>query len=308
MDKNYFLKRNFIKLQTTEDIKIKIPNETIIGYDILPVHFISSPFLIYTEKATYAFIVNNGINLSTGKQISGNNTLYKLFDFSSNHPIYKNSYAIIKDNSVSTFSQKINTEIALSIGFRILSDLASIYKIYNYLSAEFNTLKNKIGQKIQKYTTTPTTVLPQIPLLKENIDAFFNCATNIISHYLTFFDIKYENGTIENRNPSLDKCIKILNKSNIKDKNELLMIFNSIKDTEKLLRDIRNYLYHPENHLFNVFLYNIYFNTDNLLTPPTLEFINDETSQNINIIEYINNFLEKILTFSKNYLLFMSCH
>ena len=191
MDKEEFFKRDITEIQTDKDIKIEIPNERIIGYDILPVFFINSPFLIYTEKAIYTFIVNNGIDLSTGNKIAGNNTLYKLFDFSLNHLIYQHSYAIIKDYSIDIFSEKINKEIALSIGFRILSDLASIYRIYNYLLNEFNRLKNEIDKNIHLYEDVSPNLLPQIPFLKENIDAFFNCATNVISHYLTFFDIKY---------------------------------------------------------------------------------------------------------------------
>lgn len=211
MNKEDFFKRNIIKIQTDKDIKIEIPNEIIIGYDILPVFFINSPFLIYTEKATYTLIVNNGIDLSTGNKIVGNNTLYKLFDFSSNHPIYQHSYAIIKDHSIDTFSEKINKEIALSIGFRLLSDLASIYKIHDYILIEFSTLRKEIGQNSQKYANIPiNNILPQIPFLKENIDAFFNCATNVISHYLTFFDIKYLDGSIKNQNSSLYTCIKYL--------------------------------------------------------------------------------------------------
>lgn len=308
MDKEEFFKRDITEIQTDKDIKIEIPNERIIGYDILPVFFINSPFLIYTEKAIYTFIVNNGIDLSTGNKIAGNNTLYKLFDFSLNHLIYQHSYAIIKDYSIDIFSEKINKEIALSIGFRILSDLASIYRIYNYLLNEFNRLKNEIDKNIHLYEDVSPNLLPQIPFLKENIDAFFNCATNVISHYLTFFDIKYLDGTIANKNPSLYECRKYLQENNIENKDKLLQIFDYVKDTEKNLRNIRNALYHPENHLFNVFLYNIYFNKNNLLTPPTLEFIDKGKVQNINIIKYVENFLNEILIFSKKYLLFFANH
>ena len=233
MYKEEFFKRDITEIQTDKDIKIEIPNERIIGYDILPVFFINSPFLIYTEKAIYTFIVNNGIDLSTGNKIAGNNTLYKLFDFSLNHLIYQHSYAIIKDYSIDIFSEKINKEIALSIGFRILSDLASIYRIYNYLLNEFNRLKNEIDKNIHLYEDVSPNLLPQIPFLKENIDAFFNCATNVISHYLTFFDIKYLDGTIANKNPSLYECRKYLQENNIENKDKLLQIFDYVKDTEK---------------------------------------------------------------------------
>lgn len=309
MNKEEFFKRDITEIQTDKDIKIEIPNETIIGCDILPVFFINSPFLIYTEKATYTLIVNNGIDLSTGNKIAGNNTLYKLFDFSLNHPIYQHSYAIIKDHSTEVFSEKINKDIALSIGFRLLSDLSSIYKIHNYILTEFNTLRNEICSNSQKYANIPiNNILPQIPFLKENIDAFFNCATNIISHYLTFFDLKYKNGSIDIENPSLYKCIEFIKQREIKDKEELLTILNSIKDTENHLRNIRNCLYHPENHLFNVFLYNIYFNKNNQILPPILEFIYKGRVQNINIIEYIEIFFNEILIFSKKYLSFMANH
>lgn len=289
-------------IETTEDIKIEIPNEKIIDCE----YGDYIPILAFTDTATYSFFPGKGIDCETGKSIDSCTSIFKLFDFSTNSPIYKKSYAIIRQNFPKGLSLEVSHEILKVIGFKILSDLASINKVKSFLITEYCRLNSVIQANIEIYSSS--NLLPQIPFLKESIDVFFNSATNVISHFLTFFDIKYLNGKIDSRNASFYQCIDYLQKNPSLSNNELLKIFNSFKDIETELRNIRNCLYHPEDHLFSVYIYNIHFSNYKTINPPTLEFAENKLLpyKNISVIDYIDNFEQKILNFSENYLQFMA--
>lgn len=289
-------------VETTEDIQIEIPNEKIVDCE----YGAYIPILAFTDTATYSFFPGKGIDCKTGKSVDSYTSIFKLFDFSTNSPIYKKSYAIIRQNFPNGLSPEVSHEILKLIGFKILSDLASIDKVKYFLITEYEQLGSVIQVNIEKYSSS--NLLPQIPFLKESIDVFFNSATSIISHFLTFFDIKYLNGRIDSRNAPFNKCINYLQKNPSLSNNELLNIFISFKDIEAELRNIRNCLYHPEDHLFSVYIYNIHFSNYKTINPPTLEFAENKLLQykNISIIDYIDNFEQNILNFSENYLQFMA--
>lgn len=196
-------------IETTEDIKIEIPNEKIIDYE----YGAYIPILAFTNTATYSFFPGKGIDCETGKSIDSYTSIFKLFDFSTNSPIYKKSYAIIRQNFPNGLSLEVSHEILKVIGFKILSDLASINKVKSFLITEYYRLNSAIHANIEIYSSS--NLLPQIPFLKESIDVFFNSATNVISHFLTFFDIKYLNGKIDTRNASFYQCIDYLQKKSI---------------------------------------------------------------------------------------------
>ena len=223
------------------------------------------PPLVITNKFIYKILFGKGIIMETGEVYETYNQTTKEFDFSINHPIFKNSFGIVQCRAEKEL--KILT-------YSIMEELASILKIKNYIEEQWEKISSDVFHNIEKFEVS-SQCLPLIPFLKESVDGFFVECKNILSYILTLFKIYYQKKTIIARNPYCNDCLKDINKPKFHsiDKNGLQKVFNNLQSFSDEMRAIRNAINHPENFKENKFLlYNVYWGNHKKLCPPLFEY------------------------------------
>lgn len=244
-------------VQLIDMSKIFSSEEIIVGM----ISEVGLPILILTNKAIYRWMFGKGIVVETGEKYNTYQQITKEFDFSPDHPLFQNTYGI---------AQKTNNTLLKIFAYDIMSKLSSLLKITEFLFFQWNIIENEVNKDIKNYETTPKT-LPLIPLLKENVDAYFVECKNIISDILTMFKIYFQRKTINSRNIGTLKCLNIIKKEN--NPPETIKLFQTLNEIDTKVRAIRNAISHPENYKENIFfLYNVYWGNHNVLSQPFFEY------------------------------------
>lgn len=285
----------YTQVQTIDFSKIMEIGENLIG--IIAVEEL--PSLVITDKFIYKILFGKGTIMQTGENYNTYQQITKEFDFSVNHPIFKNSLGIV---------QKREEKELKILAYAIMEELSSILKVKNYVGEQWKQIYRDVFLNIEKYETT-SQLLPQIPFLKESVDGFFVECKNIVSYILTLFKIYYEGKTIIAKSSSCEDCLKYINTSefNSINKQEIRKLFKDLKCLSDTLRAIRNAINHPENFRENKFLlYNVHWGNNKKLCPPFFEYqsIIDKKPKKgpEDVIVYFNNTYTSLLEIVGNFL------
>lgn len=248
------------------------------------------PAVFITNKKMYKILLGQGINQKTGKKHNATNQVVGVFDFSKDHPIFQNTYNIVR------YTDKKELKI---LTYSIMDKLYSILNIYNYLQNNWNNAQTNFLQNRNDYDNL-CKALPQIPMLKEYFDAFCVETKDAISYILTLFKVYCKHQNILDKAINATECIDFIKEHNL---TSLENIFNPLQKIDEQFRDIRNAVVHPENYKDNSFLlYNIYLSSDNVLMSPFFEYRNKEISGSNSVLEYVAFIYNSLLDLSKQFL------
>lgn len=239
------------------------------------------PMLFSTNKAMYKCVVGKGIICDTGEKYDTYDQITKEFDFSTDHPIWKNTYMIV--------GSRPEKELQI-LTYHVASGLSSIMHTNSYLFAQWNSITKYVTENIQSYKTS-SVLLPEIPLLKEIIDGFFAESKNLISHILTIFKLYYLKKSITEKNLEEDNCLAEINKVSFisKDKENLIRAFEKLSEIGNIIRAVRNAISHIEDYKQNSFLlYNVHWENHKTLCPPIIEYKNKGNVGQIDALGFIN--------------------
>lgn len=246
------------------------------------------PQLFFTNKAIYKCVPGKGVIIDTGMKYNTYDQITKEFDFSYEHPIWQNTYRVIGARSEKEL--KILT-------YHIVCEFSSILHIGNYFFNQWENIIHLVNQNIKDYESS-SAILPEIPMLKENLDGFFVECKNLVSHMLTIFKLYYLKKNILDKNPSETMCLTLIKESTFKSKNKdsLNNIFEKLEQVAKIMRAIRNSISHPENYKENLFLlYNVHWENNNVLCPPVIEYKTRNEAGQISVLDYVSKTYETLL-------------
>lgn len=256
---------------------------------------IGLPPLIYTNKAIYKCMSGVGNIENTGEKYDTYNQMTKEFDFSDEHPIFQNTWKIV------AFQPKKELKI---LTYQMMVKLNSILYMKNYFFEHWITIRNQVNRNIKAYEYS-STLLPQIPMLKETLDGFFVEGKDLISYILTLFKLYYLNKDIKDTNPNESNCLEEIKKETFFSQNKkvLIIIFQQLNEIALTLRTIRNAISHPENYKDNYFcLYNVHWENNKNLASPIIEYKAKYCQGQISVLEYVDTTYNSLLKICGSFL------